>query len=282
VTLVAAVRLVPHTGGRSTARLDVTGLCGLATGLAGAVFTVIAAGRHASVLEIAVAAAIAVAGLVVGVRAETRAPHPVLPLDLLRRPPFFGPNVVALTMNLTFNGLLFVATLYLQDVRGFAPIAAGCAVLPLALPLVALAPVSGRLTANRGPRTAVLLGCVIAAAGVLFLFGVGAHDGLAWLLIGFGVLGCGAGLVTASVVAAVVRATPADRPGLATGMSNTARQTGTATGVAVFGAVAGPAHHVSAFVPALHLLAGVAAVMWVGAAVLAAGTIETGSVVPTD
>ena len=63
----------------------------------------------------------------------------------------------------------------------------------------------------------------------------------------FLLLGCGAGLVTASVVAAVVRATPADRSGLATGVSNTARQTGTAAGVAIFGAIAGSPGHATRF-----------------------------------
>jgi DHA2 family methylenomycin A resistance protein-like MFS transporter len=94
------------------------------------------------------------------------------------------------------------------------------------------------------------------------------------LLVTFLVLGSGAGMVTASVVAAVVRATPADRPGLATGMSNTARQAGTAAGVAVFGAVAGPTAPAGPFVSAVHWLAGAAAVLWLGAAVLAAVTIE--------
>lgn len=142
------------------------------------------------------------------------------------------------------------------------------------MPLVALAPVSGRLTAARGPRTAVVAGCLIAALGAVALFRVRADSGLVWLLRGLGVLGCGAGLVTASVVAAVVRATPADRPGLATGVSNTARQAGTASGVALFGAVAGPAREAPHFVTAMHALALLAVALWCAAAALAAVSIE--------
>jgi len=138
-----------------------------------------------------------------------------------------------------------------------------------------LAPVSGRLTARRGPRLAVTIGCLVAAVGMLGLLAVRPDGGLGGLLVTFGVLGCGAGFVTASVVAAVVRATPAERPGLATGMSNTARQAGTAAGVAVFGAVAGPTRPVGPFVAALHGLGGVAAGLWLLAAVLAVVTIES-------
>ena len=56
---------------------------------------------------------------------------------------------------------------------------AGLLVLPLAVPLVALAPLSGRLTAARGPRTAVAAGCLVAAAGPPFLLGVGPARGTA-------------------------------------------------------------------------------------------------------
>jgi len=273
-TVVGTLRTVPSAAGRPGGPFDRTGLAGLVATLGGAVFAVIAAGRGQAVPAV-VGGAVAVTGLAVALPAERRAAHPVLPLDLLRRPAFFGPNLVAFVMNGTFNGLLFAGMLYLQDVRRLSPIEAGLAVLPLAVPLVVLAPVSGRLTARRGPRLAVTTGCLVAAAGMLGLLAVRPGGGLAGLLITFGVLGCGAGLVTASVVAAVVRATPADRPGLATGMSNTARQAGTAAGVAVFGAVAGPARPAGPFVAALHGLAGAAAGLWVVAAVLAVVTIDS-------
>jgi MFS transporter, DHA2 family, methylenomycin A resistance protein len=274
IALAETLRSVPTAPGRPSARLDGAGLCGLAVGLGSLIFGVIALGRGAVAMQVAGAFALAVVAFGIGLAAERRAAHPVLPLDLLRRPAFVGPNTVALTMNLVFNGLLFVVTLYLQVIRGFGAVRAGCAVLPMAVPLVALAPVSGRLTARRGPRAAVVTGCLVATVGALPLLGVGVNDGLPALLVGLGVLGCGAGLVTASVVAAVVRATPADRRGLATGMSNTARQIGTASGVAVFGAVAGSALRPGHFVTALHLLAVVSAALWCLAAALAAATIE--------
>ncbi len=200
----------------------------------------------------------------------------MLPLDLLRRRAFLSPNFVALSMNLTFNGTLFVVTLYLQQLRGYSAQAAGLLVLPLAVPLVALAPLSGRLTAARGPRTAVAAGCLVAAAGAPFLLGVRSGAGDGWLVTAFLLLGCGAGLVTASVVAAVVRATPPERSGLATGVSNTARQTGTAAGVAIFGAIAGTPEHATRFLSALHGLALGVTALWLVAFAVAVTGIEHG------
>jgi DHA2 family methylenomycin A resistance protein-like MFS transporter len=219
------------------------------------------------------AAVIAVTATVVGVAIERRAADPMLPLDLLRTRAFFAPNLVALIMNLTFNGTLFVITLYLQDIRGLSPVLAGAVVLPLAVPLVLLAPVSGRLTAARGPRTAVALGCALAAPAGLLLSLIGVHGAVARVDIAFAALGIGAGFVTTSVVAATVRATPPERAGLATGISNAARQTGTASGVAIFGAIAGSTQDPSRFVSHLHLLGLATTGGWLLALVLAVTSI---------
>lgn len=273
LTMLAAWRVVPATAGRGAGRFDVHGLLALVLALAGFVFTIISAGRGDRIAVTAGAGLGTALALAAAWRAERRAEQPVLPIDLLRRREFTSPNIVAVTMNLVFNGLLFVLMLYLQDIRGYAPVQAGLVVLPLAVPLVLLAPVSGRLTARRGPRAAIALGCLLAAPGTALLTGVPASGGsIGWLLAGFAVLGCGAGLMTASVVAAAVRATPAERSGLATGVSNTARQVGTATGVALFGAVAGQPSDPAGFVRAVHLLACVATVLWlVGLAVALRG-----------
>lgn len=267
LTIAATLWTTPDRRGGRRGQLDMVGLIGFVAGLGGLVFTVISVGHHADRPVIIVSAVVTVTALATALRSAARSAHPVLPLDLLRRKDFLSPNAVALTM-MIFNGMLFVSTLYLQDVLGYSPLAAGLSVLPLAVPLIVLAPVSGRITAHRGPRTAIMLGCAIAVAGSLALTAVDATGGIGWLLAGFALLGCGAGLVTTSAVAAVVRATPPDRAGLATGTSNTARQIGTASGVAVFGAVA-CAPNGAHFVGGIHLLAVAAAVAWAVAMALA-------------
>jgi len=267
LTIAATLWTAPARPGNRGRELDVPGLAGFVLGLGGLVFTIISIGHDAGPAVIAASAVVTLAALATAMISAARSRHPVLPLDLLRRKDFLSPNVVALTMNLIFNGLLFVTTLYLQDVLGYSPLASGLSVLPLAIPLVVLAPVAGRITAARGPRTSVTLGCAIAILGSLALTQLHAGSGIGWLLAGFGLLGCGSGLITASVVAAVVRATPADRAGLATGTSNTARQIGTAGGVAIFGAVAGSPTGTH-FVASLHWLALATAVAWAGALIL--------------
>lgn len=272
--IIATVAVVPERPRIPRAgRLDLPGLGGFVVGLGGFVFTVISAGHHVGWRILSISTALTIAGLATALMSARRSTNPILPLDLLRRRNFLSPNIVALTMNLVFNGTLFVGMLYLQDVQHLSPLVAGVSVLPLAIPLIALAPVSGRITARRGPRTALAIGCLLAIVGMPMLTQLRTDHGIAWLLAGFTLLGCAGGLVTASAVAAVVRATPPDRSGLATGVSNTSRQIGTATGVALFGAVAGsPAS--DHFVDGIHLLALIATALWIVALIITLTGIE--------
>ncbi|QIS07951.1 MFS transporter [Nocardia arthritidis] len=265
LAIAAALLVVPDRPGRRHGdRLDIAGLAGFVVGLGGLVFTVISVGHHANIAIIAISATLTCAALTVAVLSARHAPHPVLPLDLLRRRDFRAPNEVALIMNLVFNGLLFVITRYLQEMQHYSPLAAGASVLPMAVPLVVLAPFSGRLTAQRGPRPALVLGCLLAITGSTLLTQLHTHSEIGWLLAGLTLLGCGAGFTTTAAVAAVVRATPPDRSGLATGVSNTSRQIGTASGVAIFGALAGTPN-TPHFANALPFLAIGAALLWTAA-----------------
>jgi DHA2 family methylenomycin A resistance protein-like MFS transporter len=272
VALIGVAVFVP--GGRpGRDRFDPAGLAGVTVALAAIVFGIIELGRDGIAPVVVAAFVVAAAAIVATVFIEHRAANPMLPPDLVGRREFLGPNAVALTMNFVFNGTLFITTLYLQTIRGHGPFVAGALVLPLAVPLVVLAPVTSRMTGRWGPRRPVAIGCLIALVGAASLV-LTRRDGTLWPLeVGMLLLGCGAGLITASVVAAAVRAVPAARSGFASGVNNAARQTGTALGVATYGAIAGSPSQAERFVSEYAHLAVVSCVLWLGAAMVAALTI---------
>lgn len=113
---------------------------------------------------------------------ERIARDPMFPLDMLRRPAFTRVNAVAGAMNLGTLGLLFLLTLYLQSVQHRSALAAGFAVLPLFLPLVVSAPISGRITARLGPAPQMTAGLLVAAGGIALLARLSAGSGYLALL----------------------------------------------------------------------------------------------------
>ncbi|WP_433479508.1 MFS transporter [Spirillospora sp. CA-142024] len=266
---IAGVRALVREPGGPHGRdvpLDRAGMVLAPLTLGGLVWTVIAAG-HGHRETAAVTAALTLAAAAAFVAAERRAAAPMFPGGLLRAPAFLGAGGIALAMNLVTNGVLFVATLQLQQAGHRSALAAGAMLLPMAVPLALLAPVSGRLTARFGTRVPLTAGTAVAAAGSLSLLGAapgGRYGALLPALLGIGI---GDGLIVTAVVAAAMRAVPAEHAGLAGGFNNTARQVGTALGVAVYGAVAGPAPR-PAFTSGLHVLAWVSVALWLAALAL--------------
>ncbi len=264
-----AVFVPASRGGHGRAPLDRAGMVLAPLALGGLVWTVIAAGHGqrgtavlAGALTVAAAGALAVA--------ERRAAAPLVPGGLLRAPAFLGVNAIALLMNLATNGVLFVSTLLLQQGEHRSALAAGAMLLPMAVPLAVLAPVSGRLTARFGARLPLAAGAAVAAAGSLSLLRVGSGASYPALLPALLGIGVGDGLIVTAVVAAAMRAAPAAHAGLAGGVNNTARQVGTALGVAVYGAVAGPALDAARFTARLHALGWVTFGLWAAALALVA------------
>jgi DHA2 family methylenomycin A resistance protein-like MFS transporter len=282
VCLAGVLRWVRVSGDRSARRLDPAGLALGTLSLAAVVYAVIAAADSTTAaIGGAAVAVLAIASLVV---TERRVADPLLPPTLFTQPAFRAANASALVMNLTSNGLLFLITRYLQSVLGHSALNTGFMLLPLFVPLAAVAPPAGRLTARYGPRPVMLAGAIVAGAGqlcLLLLTPAAAYPRLIPALVG---VGLGVGMFTAPVVAAAISAVPPERSGLASGISNTARQAGTALGVAIFGAIAGSPTHPDHFVAALRDLGLGAAALWLAVAALTTIGIraKAGGVAPSS
>jgi DHA2 family methylenomycin A resistance protein-like MFS transporter len=253
----ATLRLVKETVDPHASKLDIPGIALAAVTLGTSVYAVIT-----STWIVGVIAAVGLSGFLAW---ERKARNPLLPLELLRKPAFAGPNLVAGAMNLVGIGIIFVATLYLQTVQHHTAFTAGAMLLPLFLPLAALAPVTGRLTGRYGPKPPMAAGLTLGIIGCLALIGLEPDSPYIRLLPALLGLGLGMGLLTAAVVAAAVRSVPSDRAGLASGVNNTARQTAGALAVAVFGTVTGAPTDGAAFTSGLHTVGVIGAVAWVGA-----------------
>ena len=270
--LAVARRVVVARPTRHHGRPDFAGIAVGAALPTAVTFALIEAGRQG--LDPAVVGASLVAvGLAVALPAvERRAATPILPPTLLRSPGFVIANAVAGTMNLASLGLLFVLTLYLQQVEHRSALEAGVRLVPLFAPLSVLAPLAGRVVARTGPRLPMTIGLLLAAAGMAGLAVLDGRRGDAALLPTLVLWGVGLGILTPAVVTAAVHAVPAGSAGLASGVNNTARQAGGAVGIAALGALAGrPAG--SAFLHGFHAAALIGAALLL---VCAAATLRFG------
>jgi EmrB/QacA subfamily drug resistance transporter len=275
---VLAAIFVPESRAPHARRLDPVGQVLVVVLLGGLTFSIIESPRSGwlsaptgTALVLAVLAAIALG------RYESRRVEPLVDLRFFRSVPFTGATVIAICGFGGFAGFLFLASLYLQEVRGLSPLVAGCCFLPLAAMTLVLAPLSGRLVGARGPRLPLLLAGALLTLGGLLLVPLSTNESYVLLIATFTVFAAGFGMLNAPITNTAVSGMPRERAGVAAAIASTSRQIGSALGVAVIGSILTAG--VSGSLPTDFVAASRAA-WWVitgcGLAVLVLGALTTG------
>ncbi len=200
------------------------------------------------------------------VAVEARVAAPMLPLSLFGTRTFSAAVLFGICVNLTYYGMVFVLSLYLQRVRGYTPLQAGLAFLPLTGGLLLSNVVSGWVVGRFGVRVPMILGAITAGLGYGLLHRVDAATPLLGLLLPFLLIPSGMGLAVPAMTTAVLASTDAQRAGTASAVLNTARQAGGAVGVAAFGALASGA-------AAAQIVAGMQAATAISVGLLVAGGV---------
>ena len=168
---------------------------------------------------------------------ERHAAHPMLPLSLFRHRMFALMSSVGLLVNIAFYGLIFVFSLYFQQVNHWTPFETGLAFVPMmgaVLPANLLAP---RLAERIGAPVTVAIGAVIAGAGCLALLGIGQGTSYWIIFVPLVAMGGGLGLLVPPMTSALLGSVEKARSGVAAGVLNSTRQTGSVLGVALFGSL---------------------------------------------
>ncbi|MFP3603434.1 MFS transporter [Paraburkholderia sp. SIMBA_053] len=172
------------------------------------------------------------------VAVEARASAPMLPLSLFAGRSFSAAVLFGICVNMTYYGMVFVLSLYLQRVRGYTALQAGLAFLPLTGGFLISNVASGWVVGRFGVRVPMIAGAITAGLGYGLLHLVDASTPLIGLLLPFLLIPSGMGLAVPAMTTAVLASAQASRAGTASAVLNTARQAGGAVGVAAFGALA--------------------------------------------
>ncbi len=169
--------------------------------------------------------------------AELVQKDPMLDLSLFKRPAMVGVSLGSFTLSASIFAMFLYLTIYLQEVLGYGPFAAGLRFLPITMLSFLVAPVAGKLTIRVKSRYLMGLGLLLVAFGCDLMTHVHADSSWTVLLPGFIVAGIGVGITNPVLASASVSVVPPQRSGMASGSASTFRQVGIATGIAGLGAV---------------------------------------------
>ncbi|HYH35556.1 MAG TPA: MFS transporter [Nocardioides sp.] len=223
----------------SRPRLDVPGAVTVTIGLLATVYGLTRAGERSW------GDPVALAGLGLGALAflvfwtiEQRVADPLVPVAILRRRSIGWGNAAGVLAFATETSLVFLLTVYLQEVLGYSPLAAGLSFAVLGAGTVVGGLLGPRVIASVGSRRSIVGALVLQAAATAALVLLGTGSGSLALLLAATFVGGVANLVAiVGFMVMVTTGVPDHEQGLATGLATMSQQVGITMGIPVMSAV---------------------------------------------
>jgi EmrB/QacA subfamily drug resistance transporter len=234
--LVAAIWLVPNSKNPTSVRPDPMGaglsILGLGLLLWGIIEAPGRGWQSPLILGSLAGAAVVIVSFVVW---ERHVDHPMLPLRFFsnRR---YSAAIAALALVLfALLGMFFLMTQYLQFVLKYSPLEAGVRIAPVALALLAIAPISVVAARKIGTKVVVVGGLTLVVTGLALLSRTTVSGTYRDCIGSFVILGIGVALALAPCTESVMGSLPKEEAGVGSATSDTAMQVGGALGVGILG-----------------------------------------------
>jgi EmrB/QacA subfamily drug resistance transporter len=238
LAILGATRFVPESSEPDAPAVDTGGALLVFVGLVALVYSIIQA-PDAGWLDTRTLAGIAAGLAALGcfVFYELRQAHPLLDPRLFSNRHLSAGSLSIFIQFFAFFGFTFVSLQYLQGVRGYSPLLAALAVLPLSLTMMPTARLTSTLASRYGARSVCITGLLLVAAGLVTISRVGT-DSPYWLMLGgLVLLGVGMGAAMTPATAAITEALPQAQQGVGSALNDLSREVGGALGTAVIGSI---------------------------------------------
>ncbi|MEU5288249.1 MFS transporter [Streptomyces sp. CA-278952] len=178
--------------------------------------------------------AVAVVLLAVFITVERGSKQPITPLWMFRDRNRAGSYAMMLSLAAAMFGMFFFLTLFVQNVLDFSPLRAGLAFLPVSAVIAVSAGLASQLLPRWGPKPFMVVGALLAAAGLGWLTLTDVHSSYLGSILGpMLVFGFGMGMQFVSLTLMAVSGVAPKEAGAASGILNATQQVGGSLGLSI-------------------------------------------------
>jgi EmrB/QacA subfamily drug resistance transporter len=158
---------------------------------------------------------------------------PLLNLRVFRNYSFTMTNLVGMVVNMSMYGAMLLLPIYVQNIRGYTALESGLLILPGALLMGAMSPISGMLYDRIGIRPLAVVGLVITAVTTFEFSKLTSETAYSHLLLLYALRSFGVSFIMMTIMTAGLNALPLALKGHGTAASNTMRQVAGSIGTAL-------------------------------------------------
>lgn len=171
------------------------------------------------------------------VRRQLRSETPMLDVRLFRQGSFGGAVVVNLFSVVALVGFLYFVSQHLQLIAGLSPVAAGLALLPGLIAMIAAGLLVVPIARRVRPRVLVPVALGLSASGYLVIALFAGSGSIGPIVLAFVLLGVGIGAAETVSNELILSSAPPAKAGAASAVSETAYELGAVLGTAILGSI---------------------------------------------
>ncbi|TYA14640.1 DHA2 family efflux MFS transporter permease subunit [Paenibacillus faecis] len=215
-------------------KIDIMSIILSSLGFGGLLYGFSSAGNHAwSSSEVVMALIVGTVAIGLFIWRQRTVEKPMLEFKVLKNRTFSLTLVIGMVVMVTMIGVELFLPLYIQTARGFTPLESGLLLLPGAIVMGVMSPITGRIFDKIGARPLAVIGSVILVGMTLLFSNITASTPYIYMMVIYAIRMFGISLMMMPVMTAGLNQLPDHLIPHGTAMSNTLTQLAASVGAAL-------------------------------------------------
>lgn len=177
--------------------------------------------------------AIGAVGVTLFILRQLRMKEPMLEMRVYKYPMFALGSAISMILSMAMFAGMILTPAYVQNVRGITPLDAGLMMLPGAVVMAIMSPITGKMFDRFGPRILAIIGLVITAGATFFLTQLKIDSTYTYIIVVYTIRMFGMSLVMMPIMTNGLNQLPQRLNPHATAVNNTASQVAGSIGTAL-------------------------------------------------
>ncbi|HWI49512.1 MAG TPA: DHA2 family efflux MFS transporter permease subunit, partial [Rummeliibacillus sp.] len=171
--------------------------------------------------------------LVIFIIKQLKMDEPLLDISIYKYPMFALGSVISIVVSVAMFSGMILTPAYVQNVRDISPFHAGLIMLPGAILMAIMSPITGKLFDKFGPRILAFVGLSIMTASTYFLTKLEVDSSYTYIITVYTIRMFGMSMVMMPIMTNGLNSLPMNKNPHGTAINNTAQQVSGAIGTAI-------------------------------------------------